>query len=256
MNRLALSGVGGASPSSCPEYRTRTSPAFGGLHFVALLLLSALGVGCASPSPDDDDETSSVSAELGSSVVQPNGGYVAHVTAAGSGCPAGSWVADISPDGQTFTITFSAYEVKVVPGRALDVKQCLINVGLRDPQGFPLSFALGSFHHQGYVLLDTPGMRAARSTSYVFGGKGSGAAPGFSAPAQRREIVGPYEDSYLQSDTVFTNRWSPCAAVSNLVVNSTLMLQNDLRRTGSGYVNTASVDGGMKLAFRLDWRRC
>jgi hypothetical protein len=48
-----LSGVGGASPSSCLEYQTRTSPACGGLHFVAQLS----GVGGASPSSSLENQT-------------------------------------------------------------------------------------------------------------------------------------------------------------------------------------------------------
>jgi hypothetical protein len=236
-------------------------------HTVSLLTLPLVvtaASGCEAPAPDDaesvlEELTARGAPEPGRGpigvVTQPSAGYVADVTVAGSGCPAGSWSADISPDGQTFTLTLSAYEVKVSPGQLFDIKQCLINIGLRDPQGFPLSFVLGSIYYQGYGLLDTPGMRAARNTSYVFSTNGT-TAPGFAASSRRSEIVGPHESSYLQADNVFSGRWSPCASVSNLVVNTNLMLQNDVQRSGTGYVNTATVDGALTMAFRLAWRRC
>jgi hypothetical protein len=44
--------------------------------------------------------------------------------------------------------------------------------------------------------------------------------------------------------------------VSNLVVGTSLMLQNDGARAGSGYLNASSVDGTMTLDFSLAWRHC
>jgi hypothetical protein len=220
-------------------------------RLVSLPFVVALAVGCSAPtSESEEQETESSHSELTSF-----GGYVADVTAAGSGCPAGSWNAAISPDGQTFTLTFSAYEVKVSPGQLFDIKQCVINVGFRDPQGLPLSFIVGSIYHQGYALLDSPGMRAARNSTYVFSANGA-SVKGPGSPSQHAEITGPYESSYLQTDNVFAGVWSPCASVSNLVVNTNLMLQNNAQRSGSGYLNAATVDGRLTVAFRLAWRHC
>jgi hypothetical protein len=220
--------------------------------YVVLSLASA--VACSAPVSQDG--AAAVGEELGSAIHPAmDGGYVADVTAAGSGCPAGSWNALISPDGQTFTLLFSAYEVKVSPGQLFDIKQCLVNVGFRDPQGLPLSFVLGEVTHQGYALLDTPGMRATRTSRYVFSANGA-SAHGLTPPTQFANIVGPYQSSYVQTDDVFSGKWSPCASISNLVVDTNLMLQNDAQRRGSGYLNTATVDGALTVAFRIAWRHC
>jgi hypothetical protein len=223
-----------------------------------LLVLIAL-TACSSPATDDAENARGASEELATHgfpgpVTQPDGGYVADVTAAGTGCPAGSWSAIVSPDGQAFTLIFSAYEVKLSPGQLFDMKQCVVNVGFRDPEGLPLSFVLGSFTHQGYAALDSGGMRAARNTTYTFSANGVGVPS--AAPRQHAELAGPWQDSYEQTDTVFSGQWSPCASVSNLVVNTNLMLQNNAQRSGSGYLNAATVDGALTVAFRLAWRRC
>jgi hypothetical protein len=235
------------------------------------LIASSCGVfvvaGCSSPPPADDGDAETVLADLESRGAPPplppgafgepsasSAGYVADVTAAGSGCPAGSWAAAVSPDGQTFTVTFSAFEVKVAPGQLFDIRQCVLNVDFRDPDGFPLSFVIGSIYHQGFGLLDSTGMRAARTTTYVFSGNGEGVLAG--SPTKHADLVGPYDSSYVQADSVFSGAWSPCASVSNLVVNSNLMLQNNSQKTGSGYLNAATVDGALTLAFRLAWRKC
>jgi hypothetical protein len=218
--------------------------------FLPSLLLAAA---CSAPSADDSAPTETGSAALGA--VQAFGPYIADVTAAGNGCPAGSWNAAVSDDGLAFTLTFSAYEVKVAPGQLVDVKQCVVNVAFRDVDGQPMSFSFGQVVHQGYAFLDRGGMRAARRTSYVFSANGKG-IPG-ATPSQTANIPGPISDSWLQADDVFpAGVWSPCAAVSNLVVGTSLMLQNDSRKSGSGYINTSTVDGAMTLDFELAWRRC
>src|SRR5262245_48216078 len=90
---------------------------------VLLGALSSLGgTGC---SADTSDELIAESnQELGQSIDVPNpsGAYFANVTANGSGCPAGTWTADISPDGKAFTVAFSAYEAIVNPGQPMQVK--------------------------------------------------------------------------------------------------------------------------------------
>ena len=72
-------------------------------------------MGC-SGAASDDIETSSAQA-LGQAIDVPNpsGAYFASVTANGTGCPAGTWDAAISPDGKAFTVTFASYEAIVNP---------------------------------------------------------------------------------------------------------------------------------------------
>jgi hypothetical protein len=204
--------------------------------------------GCAGPAED----TGSSGQELGVDVPNPSGAYFANVTANGTGCPAGTWDAGISDDGKAFTVTFSGYETTVTPGQAFAIKDCTLSIDLRTPEGF--SFSVSSFHYQGYATLDQPGMSAKQTAKYYFQGN--------PVPAKelRSDMAGPYDDSYVFSDDVGVADlvWSPCGASRTLEAQTRLVLQNNTAKTGSGYLNTSSVDGEVKtvLRFNLSWKKC
>jgi hypothetical protein len=213
------------------------------------------GTGCAADSTDTpDDVGGSTSEALGATINVPNpsGAYFASVTANGTGCPAGSWDAAISPDGAAFTVTFSQYETLVGPGKAFDIKDCTIAIDLRSPSG--LSFTVSSFYYQGYALLDQPGMTASQTAKYYFMGN---PVP---AKENRSTMSGPYDDSYLFQDTIGTADlvWSPCGASRRLNAQTRLVLQNNAQKSGNGYLNNTSVDAETKTIFRwnLLWRSC
>src|SRR5215468_1810753 len=124
------------------------------LSLLTVILGGTLAVdGCAAEADQGSGEGNATEA-LGVSVPNPSGAYFASITANGTGCPAGTWGADISPDGKAFTVTFSQYEAVVQPGSAFSVKDCTIAIKLKTPEGF--SFSVSSFHYQGYALLDQP----------------------------------------------------------------------------------------------------
>ncbi len=218
----------------------------------SLVAALATGIsGCAADTAEDMDQSTQA---LGQTINVPNpsGAYFASVTANGTGCPAGSWDAGISDDGKAFTLTFSGYEAIVEPGTAFSIKDCALSIDLKTPEGF--SFSVSSFHYQGYTILDQSGMTAKQTAKYYFMGN--------PVPARelRSDMSGPYDDSYLFSDQIGIADlvWSPCGASRKLNAQTRLVLQNNRQKTGSGYLNTTSVDGEVKTVFRfgLSWRQC
>jgi hypothetical protein len=202
--------------------------------------------GCAAPSGDSEESADSTGqADTG-------GVSFTNITANGTGCPAGTWDAAISPDGQTFTVTFSSYEAIMNPGQAIVVKDCTLGIDFHSPSG--LSVAVSDFYYQGYALLDSPGMTGAQTAKYYFMGN--------PVPAReaRSNLVGPHDDSYLFQDTIATVDlvWSPCGATRRLNAQTRLVLQNNAQKTGSAYLNTESVDGHTGILFRWNflWRGC
>jgi hypothetical protein len=227
------------------------------MKFLSSLLVSVaaaacVGVtGCAVDSAEEIGETTQ---GLGQTldVPNPSGAYFASVTANGTGCPAGSWEAGISPDGKAFTVTFNGYEALVEPGKAFAIKDCTLGINLKTPEGF--SFSVSDFAYQGYAILDQPGMTAKQTAKYYFMGNP------LPAVEQRSDMVGPYDDSYIFSDHIGVADlvWSPCGAQRTLNAQTRIVLQNNTQKTGSGYLNTTSVDAQIKTVFRfgLTWRRC
>lgn len=223
----------------------------------SLASLGAIGCSADATSADNGDEAvGEASQDLTSSVDVPNpsGAYFARITANGTGCKPGTWTAEISPDGKAFTVAFGEYEAMVEPGQAMAIKDCTLSIGLHSPSG--LSFAVSSFHYQGYALLDSPSMSARQTAKYYFQGN--------PVPAQenRSDMRGPFDDSYVFSDRLLTGDfvWSPCGVERNLNAQTRIVLRNNPRKTGSGYLNTTSVDGEvrtpLRISFGLDWRRC
>jgi hypothetical protein len=179
----------------------------------------------------------------------PQGVFFADIGANGSGCPDGTWDVAISPDGQTFTLAFNAYEAQVGPGQPLAMKDCTLDITLNSPAG--LSYSVGSFYYQGYVALEKPGMLARQTASYSFGQD----AP---RNENKNDIGGPFDQSYLFQDDVdmFRRAWSPCGQSSVLHVRTALQVNNDPGATGSGYMNNSTVDGSLSFKWNLSWRQC
>src|SRR5690242_7308718 len=119
-------------------------------------LLAVLG-GCAAPddeAPPGEEDLGRIPLELRGQkpINHREGAYFANVKARGSGCPAGTWDAAISDDGETFTLTYSAFEAQVGPGKAVDTKECQLEIDLSSGDG--VSYSVASFYYQGYVLLE------------------------------------------------------------------------------------------------------
>lgn len=192
-------------------------------------------------------------------VRDPNGLYFANVTARGLGCPSGSWAASISPDGQTFTLTFSRYELQVAPAEEDDSKQvpCTINVSLNSPAG--LSYAVTSFYYQGTAVLD-PGVRASLSAYYSFPGQRvSATVDGSPLGVVKEDIYGPYDKGYLFEDNLRSSDYvySECGTTRVLQIVTKLSLENTTPRR-NGYVNLAALDGSTRgsIVLKFATRAC
>ena len=218
-------------------------------------------VGCASTETNHADEMDpeglvagapepSQSVSQAWTVSDPANTYFADVTTNGTGCPPGTTSASIAPDGSTFTVVFSTYEASVDPGQFIGVKDCQLGIRLHTPQGF--SFSIASFDYAGYVVLETTGMSSTQSAAYYFQGDRLNSARGTT------NTYGPYEGEVIYRDEVPLADlvWSPCGAIRGLNVATRLVLRNNPRRNGFGYVNLLSTDGQVSLVFNLNWRRC
>lgn len=210
----------------------------------AALTCAALLTGCAST----DSTIEGASEPLTLAAAQG----VTEVEANGTGCPRGTWSADVAEDGSGFSIVFDNYEASVAESTALDAADCNLSTTLHVPSG--VSYAVQSFSYEGYATLDD-GVQARYSAKYYFQGD----------PQAGREVqsdrTGPYDDAFTYSDELETADvvWSPCGVDRTLNVQTRMVVTNNSEKSGRGSVRLDSAQesrSGGAVILRLNYRPC
>ncbi|GBG45582.1 hypothetical protein CBR_g79051, partial [Chara braunii] len=119
---------------------------------------------------------------------------------AGSGCPPGTAVGDISKDGKALTVIFSKYYATTDKLLADRKRSCVVTVKLSYPRGFIVS--VGTVTTRGYVKLDA-GAVATIQTWYYFSG-----LPGTARLV--RKFTGVVEKNFEVTDKFLTLVYSRC----------------------------------------------
>jgi hypothetical protein len=168
------------------------------------------------------------------------------VTYSGDGCPAGSVVVTLSPDGEAFTVAFSQLFAAVGSGVAPEdaAHRCKLHLKLTVPPGW--SYALASVDYRGFVALE-PGLTATRQSRYHISGESPEKTVGST-------WSGAFEDSYMVRDlgdgAPAPAYWSRCGKGKNLMIESRLDVKGG---SGEGLVTVDALDGEI---FHLVWRQC
>ena len=166
----------------------------------------------------------------------------------GSGCPAGSASAVLSPDQKSLSILFDQYitEAGGMSGRRLDRKSCNLAIPVRVPQGYSIS--VFQVDYRGYAAIPAGG-RGQFNVEYFFAGS--------QGPRQTKTFNGPTNRQYDLSDRLTAEAlvWTPCGADTNLRINTGLMVQTNAAYADAlATVDSADVTAG--LVYHIQWRRC
>lgn len=166
----------------------------------------------------------------------------------GTGCPAGTVSATLSPDQKELSIIFDQFvsEAGRSSGRTLDRKSCNLAIPVHVPQGFSVSII--DVDYRGFVSL--PRQATAQLTAQYF-------FAGATGPTFTRNFTGRLDQSYLFQNTlgVIAEVWSRCGDDVNLRVNSSMMVRtNSAREDALATVDT--IDIGAGIVYKLQWRRC
>lgn len=176
---------------------------------------------------------------------EPKGAYVASITANGTGCPAGTWDANLAADGTTYDITFSAFYVEVDRATAVSIKNCVLGFRLHAPEG--LSYTVSDAMFAGGMYLED-GVQVRFQTRYWFQGHPD------EGDAVRTDIAGPRDEPFLFEDTredVNLIR-SRCGTDEQLNVDVTMRLLNSApRRNGFVWIEEIPTQ-----SLKIAWKRC
>jgi hypothetical protein len=166
----------------------------------------------------------------------------------GTGCPAGSASAVLSPDNSTLSILFDQYTVEAggVTGRSIDRKSCNLAIPVRVPSGYSIS--LVAVDYRGYAAIPHGG-RGNMQAEYFFAG--------VRGPRSVKNFNGGYNNVYTLTDNLVASAmvWSPCGADTTLRVNTSLMAQtNSSFQQALATVDSVDVSSG--IVYHVQWRQC
>lgn len=193
----------------------------------------------------------------------------------GSGCKKfdkegtgqGDVQATISPDGQSLSILFNAYQANAggfndagMPRATNERKTCNLRIPLKVPSGYSVSII--QVDYRGFNALP-PGGKSKFSAEYFFAG--------IRGPKSYREFPDRSEDGSIDQDTGRLDKeffirnelkatavnWSPCGQPVNLAINTwTQVLTNTLQEDASVSVDSADITTKTPVLYKLSYRKC
>ena len=165
----------------------------------------------------------------------------------GTGCPAGTVSATLSPDAKSLSLLFDQYQVAVggETGKSFDRKSCNIAIPVRVPQG--LSVSVMKIDYRGFNQLPQSATSQFNVEYFFAGTRG---------PSFQRKFRGPLTEDYLINNnlTVQAVVWSGCGADVNLRTNSSMRVQTVSNREAMASIDSQDVNAG--IIYHLQWRQC
>lgn len=166
----------------------------------------------------------------------------------GSGCPAGSASAALSPDSKSLSILFDQFSANAGGSTRLqaDRKSCNIAIPVHVPQGMTVS--IFKIDYRGFNNLPY-GAQSMFNVEYFFAGT---RGPGF-----RKTFNGPLSTDYLLSNDLMgqATTWSPCGQDVLLRANTSMFT-----RTNSSFQEAMSTVDSMDIksgiVYHLSWQSC
>lgn len=188
-------------------------------------------VGCADVAPESDDVGAHVdhAADTLAQQIQPaaNPPLFVKVSAAGAGCPKGTWETIIGEGGRTFTVFFEKYLLNMEENSSQLTSNCTIIADVTTPNGFEWAVQTVSF--DGTAVLE-PGMKGTLEAKFAYTGDSN-------AQSSQFVIDGPYDELYHFSEDLLLQQkplnWSLCGRQRQLQIRTFMTLKNaSPRKTG------------------------
>ena len=182
----------------------------------------------------------------------PSGTRLVNITAAGSGCPQGSYYGVLNESLGRLTLYFNEFIAEV--GQNVPVasqrKTCQLNIHLTLPGGW--AYALESYNVRGYALL-AAGQSAQHTAEMWFQGVGT---PNRLA---RAILYGPADRDFQLAERLPAQSlmWSSCE--NHRALNARLSFNIQQSRTGQprhGIIAVDSAQGSAAFEYGLRFKRC
>lgn len=165
----------------------------------------------------------------------------------GTGCPAGTVSATLSPDATSLSLLFDGYIVEAggETGKKFDRKSCNIAIPVHVPQG--ISVSIISIDYRGYNNFSA-GSDSQFNVEYFFAGA--------RGPTFTRKFTGPKDEDYLIQNELKAQTivWSKCGADVNLRTNSSIRVNTKNNQQALATVDSQDVSAA--IVYQLQWKKC
>lgn len=165
----------------------------------------------------------------------------------GTGCPAGTVDAVLSPDAKSLSILFDEYIVEAGGStrKTFDRKSCNIAIPVHVPQG--MSVSIIAIDYRGYNSLPARAQTDFNVEYFFAGTRG---------PAFSRTFRGALDSDYLIRNKLTAQAmvWSACGADVNLRTNSSIRVRTPTRKQALATVDSQDVRAA--IIYQLQWKRC
>lgn len=165
----------------------------------------------------------------------------------GTGCPAGSVSATLSPDAKSLSLLFDQYQISVggTTGKSFDRKSCNIAIPVHVPQG--MSVSVLKIDYRGFNHLPASATSQFNVEYFFAGTKG---------PAFQRLFRGALDEDYLINNELVAESvvWSGCGADVNLRTNSSMRVKTVTNKEAVSSIDSQDVNAG--IIYQLQWRTC
>ena len=165
----------------------------------------------------------------------------------GSGCPAGSVSATLSPDQKALSLLFDQYQVAAggTSGVSFDRKSCNVAIPVHVPQG--VSVSVLAVDYRGFNHLPIQGTSQFNVEYFFAGGRG---------PAFRKSFYGPLDSDYLISNKIVAEGlvWSGCGVDVNLRTNSSMRISTNNNAEALATIDSEDINAA--IIYHLQWRTC
>jgi hypothetical protein len=163
----------------------------------------------------------------------------------GSGCPAGSVSATLSPDDQQLSILFDSFAASAGgdTNKTSDRKSCNIAIPVSVPPGYSVSIL--SIDYRGYNNLPR-GATSSFSAEYFLAGQ--------RGPRFVKDFTSANNGDFLFNNRMGVLAWTPCGAQTVLRVNASAQVRTPSWEQADIIVDSADIDS--KLVYYLQFQRC
>ena len=163
----------------------------------------------------------------------------------GSGCPAGTVSAVLSPDYTTLSILYDAYVAQTTDDQAMVRRSCNVAVPLYVPPG--LSVSVFRTDYRGYASIPDDGRGNFRVEYFFAGSRG---------PTVTRNFSEGYDEEFLLRDETPLDIWSRCGDEIIARINSSAMARRPSYSEQQALVAIDSMDITAEMELYLRWRTC